>query len=219
METVPVYYKSISELYKMIRIKSISPLELVKIFLDRIDELNSKHHAYCHICRETALQQAIAAEISIYKGYDLGLLHGIPYAAKDLFDVKGIPTTAGTHLLKDNIAKSDAAVIKKLNSAGMILLGKTNTVQFAYGGVGINHDQGTPLNPWKKEPYVSGGSSSGSGVSVSAGLSAMAMGTDTGGSIRIPASLCGITGFKPTAGRISRVGIYPLSNTMDSFGP
>lgn len=219
METVPIYFKSISELYKMIRKKTISPSELVKIFLDRIDSLNSRYRAYCYISRNTAIQQAIAAETSIYKGYDLGLLHGIPYAAKDLYDVEGTPTTAGTHLLSDNIAKSDATVIKKLKKSGMILLGKTNTVQFAYGGVGINHDQGTPLNPWKKDPHVSGGSSSGSGVSVAAGLSTMALGTDTGGSVRIPAALCGITGFKPTTGRISRTGIYPLSSTMDSFGP
>jgi aspartyl-tRNA(Asn)/glutamyl-tRNA(Gln) amidotransferase subunit A len=219
METVPVFYKSISDLYKMIRKKSISPVELIKIFIDRIDSLNSICEAYCYICRETAIQQAIASETAIYKGYDLGIFHGIPYAAKDLYDVEGTPTTGGSHLLNKNIAKKDATVIKRLKKSGMILLGKTKTVQFAYGGVGINHDQGSPLNPWKKEPYIAGGSSSGSGVSVSKGLSTMALGTDTGGSIRIPAALCGITGLKPTVGRISRAGIYPLSHTMDSFGP
>jgi len=216
---VPDYYMPIYDLYKMIREKIISPTELVKIFLDRIDELNPTYNAYLYICRETAIQQAAASEIAIYKGYDLGILHGIPYSAKDLYNVKGLPTTAGTSLMKDNIAKSDSTVIKKLKNYGMILLGKTNTVQFAYGGVGINHEQGTPLNPWKKKPHVPGGSSSGAAVSVATGLSAFALGTDTGGSIRIPASLCGITGFKPTVGRISRKGVYPLSQTMDSFGP
>lgn len=219
MKSIPIYYRSISDLNRMIRSKSISPVELIKIFIERIESLNSIYQAYCYTCMETAMQQARVSETAIYKGYDLGIFHGIPYAAKDLYDVEGIPTTGGSHLLSKNIAKRDATVINKLKRSGMILLGKTKTVQFAYGGVGINHDQGTPLNPWKKDPYVAGGSSSGSGVSVSTGLCTMALGTDTGGSIRIPAALCGVTGFKATAGRISRAGIYPLSSSMDSFGP
>jgi aspartyl-tRNA(Asn)/glutamyl-tRNA(Gln) amidotransferase subunit A len=146
-------------------------------------------------------------------------LCGIPYAAKDLFDVKGLPTTAGTDLLNDNIASADAFAIDRLNQARMILIGKTNTVQFAYGGVGINHEHGTPRNPWSSTHHVPGGSSSGSAVAVSTGMVPVALGSDTGGSVRIPASLCGNTGLKTTVGRIGRGGVYPLSWSLDSVGP
>ena len=215
----PIHFQTIVELAKNIRAKRFSPVEVVKHFIDRIDSLDEFLNAYRCVHPECALDQAKAAEINIYKGNDLGPLHGIPYAVKDLFDVKGMATTAGTSLLKHNVAKRDAAVVKKLARCGMVLLGKTNTVQFAYGALGINSDHGTPHNPWSETPHVPGGSSSGSAVSVSAGLASAAMGTDTGGSIRIPAALCGISGLKPTVGRVSRVGVYPLSMTMDSFGP
>lgn len=215
----PIHFQTIVELAENIRARRFSPVEVVKHFIDRIDSLDKFLNAYRCVHPERALDQAKAAEINIYKGNDLGLLHGIPYAVKDLFDVKGLPTTAGTSLLNHNVAKKDATVVKKLARCGMVLLGKTNTVQFAYGVLGINSDQGTPHNPWSETPYVPGGSSSGSAVSVSSGLASMAMGTDTGGSIRIPSALCGISGLKPTVGRVSRAGVYPLSTTMDSFGP
>jgi aspartyl-tRNA(Asn)/glutamyl-tRNA(Gln) amidotransferase subunit A len=146
------------------------------------------------------------------------MLCGIPYAAKDLFDVKGLPTTAGSSLLEKNIAAANSHAVRQLERAGMILLGKTNTVQFAYGGVGINHDHGTPHNPWNLTHHVPGGSSSGSAVAVSAGMVPVALGTDTGGSVRIPASLCGTAGLKTTVGRIGRGGVYPLSWSLDSVG-
>ena len=133
--------------------------------------------------------------------------------------MKGVPTTAGTHLLANNIAAQDCTVVRKLAAAGMVLLGKTHTVQFAYGAAGINHDQGTPHNPWHPVPHAPGGSSSGSAVAVAAGLVPMALGTDTGGSVRVPAALCGIVGLKTTVGRISRAGVYPLCWTLDSVGP
>ncbi len=129
-----------------------------------------------------------------------------------------MPTTAGASLLEKNIAAANAHAVQQLNRAGMILLGKTNTVQFAYGGVGINHDHGTPHNPWNRTPHVPGGSSSGSAVAVSAGMVPVALGTDTGGSVRIPASLCGTAGLKTTVGRVSRAGVYPLSWSLDSVG-
>jgi aspartyl-tRNA(Asn)/glutamyl-tRNA(Gln) amidotransferase subunit A len=154
----------------------------------------------------------------IKSGRFTNLLRGIPYAVKDLFDVQGVPTTAGCRLLSQNMAQKDCAVVQRLTKAGMVLLGKTNTVQFAFSGVGINHDQGTPLNPWKTKPYIPGGSSSGSAVAVAAGMVPMALGTDTGGSVRIPAALCGLVGLKTTVGRISRSGVYPLSWTLDSVG-
>ena len=131
----------------------------------------------------------------------------------------GLPTTAGTRLLADNVPVSDCAVVRKLAQAGMVLLGKTATVQFAYGGPGINTDQGTPHNPWHPEPHLPGGSSSGTGVAVAAGMAPMGLGSDTGGSVRIPASMCGVTGLKTTVGRISRAGVYPLSRSLDSVGP
>jgi aspartyl-tRNA(Asn)/glutamyl-tRNA(Gln) amidotransferase subunit A len=152
-------------------------------------------------------------------GRDLGPLHGIPYAAKDLFDVRGVPTTGGTHLLASNVARGDSAAVRRLSQAGMALLGKNHTIQFAYGMTGINTDQGTPRNPWTREPHAPGGSSSGGAVAVAAGLVPAALGTDTGGSVRAPASLCGIVGLKTTVGRVSRAGVYPLSGTYDSVGP
>ncbi len=219
MSEIPVHFRTITELAKDIRERNISPVEVVESFIDRINSMDGFLNAYQCICPEQAFARAKAAEIDIYKGYDLGPLHGIPYAVKDLFDVKGLPTTAGSSLLKNNIASSDAASVKALNRSGMILLGKTNTVQFAYGGIGINTDHGTPHNPWSKTPHIPGGSSSGSAVSVAAGLTPMALGSDTGGSVRIPSALCGVTGLKPTVGSVSRTGVYPLSMSMDSIGP
>ena len=139
--------------------------------------------------------------------------------AKDLYEVAGLPTTAGTRLLAGNVADRDCTVVEKLTRSGMVLLGKTITVQFAYGGAGVNTDQGTPHNPWHPDPHLPGGSSSGTGVAVAAGMAPMGLGTDTGGSVRIPASMCGITGLKTTVGRVSLAGVYPLSRSLDSAGP
>ena len=175
--------------------------------------------AFTVTCRDRALAQARVADVQLGAGIDLGPLHGIPYVAKDLYDVAGLPTTAGTRLLAGNVPAADCTVIDRLTRAGMVLLGKTITVQFAYGGAGINTDHGTPHNPWHPEPHLPGGSSSGTGVAVAAGLAPMGLGSDTGGSVRIPASMCGVTGLKTTVGRVSRAGIYPLSQSLDSAGP
>ncbi|MGE5047807.1 MAG: amidase, partial [Deltaproteobacteria bacterium] len=175
-------------------------------------------HAFRLVLPERALAQARAAQTALRAGIDLGPLHGLPWVAKDLFDVKGLPTTAGTHLLEGAIAREDSTAVRRLEQAGMVLLGKTNTVQFAYGGVGINLDHGTPHNPWNATPHVPGGSSSGTAVAVAAGLAPVGLGTDTGGSVRIPAALCGVTGLKTTVGRVSRAGVYPLSFSLDSVG-
>ena len=176
-------------------------------------------NAFRLVTEERALNAARAADHLLSSGQQLGPLHGIPYAVKDLYDVKGLPTTAGARVLEGTSASADCAAVRDLSAAGMVMLGKTNTVQFAYGGVGVNHDHGTPHNPWHATAHVPGGSSSGSGVAVAAGMSPMALGTDTGGSVRIPASLCGISGLKTTVGRISRAGVYPLSWSLDSVGP
>jgi len=218
MDKPPLHYQTITDLADSIRKGEITSIQLVQHLLDRIKSLDGRLNAFRLTCPERALEQAQAADRQIRDGKDLGILHGIPYAVKDLFDVKGLPTAAGTSLLEKNIAAADAHAVQQLNRAGMILLGKTNTVQFAYGGVGINHDFGTPHNPWSKTHHVPGGSSSGSAVAVSGGMVPIALGTDTGGSVRIPASLCGTAGLKSTVGRIGRGGVYPLSWSLDSVG-
>jgi aspartyl-tRNA(Asn)/glutamyl-tRNA(Gln) amidotransferase subunit A len=210
----------LTDLSELLHRGEVSPVELTEQALDRIAEHDERHHAFVSVTRNRALGEAAQAERALARGESLGPLHGIPYAAKDLFDVAGEATGAGTHLLDGHVAAEDATVVRKLRDAGMVLIGKTHTVQFAYGGVGINHDTGTPHNPWRSDvPHVPGGSSSGSAVAVSAGLVPLALGTDTSGSVRVPASLCGITGLKTTVGRVSRSGVYPLSRTLDSVGP
>jgi aspartyl-tRNA(Asn)/glutamyl-tRNA(Gln) amidotransferase subunit A len=210
----------VAELSDLLRRGDVSPVELARQVLDRIDEGDGQLHAFASVTRGRALAEAAQAERELAAGTVRGPLHGIPYAVKDLFDVAGEATGAGTHLLAGNVAANDASVVRRLCEAGMVLIGKTHTVQFAYGGVGINHDTGTPRNPWRNdEPYVPGGSSSGSAVAVAAGLVPVALGTDTSGSVRVPASLCGVTGLKTTVGRVSRTGVYPLSAKLDSVGP
>ena len=219
MTDTSLAFLPITELAARIRSGALSPVQLTEALLGRIDELDGALHAFITVARDRALAEARAAETALRGGQDLGPLHGIPYAAKDLFDVKGLPTTAGTRLLAGNLAAADCAVVRRLAGAGMVLLGKTYTVQFAFGAVGINHDHGTPHNPWHPTPHAPGGSSSGTAVAVAAGLVPMGLGSDTGGSVRIPAALCGTVGLKTTIGRVSRAGVYPLSWTLDSVGP
>ncbi len=219
MPTAPVHFESLAALSRMIRAGELSPVELTEAFISRIEKFDPGLGAFRLTCPERALNEARAAQTAIAAGEDRGPLTGIPFAVKDLFDVEAFPTSAGCRLLEKNIAKKDATVVRRLLDAGMVLLGKTNTVQFAYGGAGINHDHGTPKNPWHPVPHLPGGSSSGSGVAVAAGMAPMALGSDTGGSVRIPAAFCGITGLKTTVGQVSRAGVYPLSFSLDSVGP
>src|SRR6478672_3668927 len=170
MSNPALVFESISNLSAQIRAGQLSPVTCAETMLRRIDALDARLRSFIRVMPERALAQARAAESAWKNGAELGVLHGIPYAAKDLFDVKGMPTMAGTHLLADNIAAQDATVVRKLAAAGMALLGKTHTVQFAYGAAGINHDHGTPHNPWHRTPHAPGGSSSGSAVAVAAGL-------------------------------------------------
>ncbi len=219
MPKLPLHFESVASLSRKIHAREISPVQLTEAFLERIKTHDQKLGAFRLVCAERALNQARAAEAAISAGRYSGPLQGIPFAAKDLFDVEGLPTSAGCRLLENNVAATDATVVRRLLDAGMVLLGKTNTVQFAYGGAGINHHHGTPRNPWHQMPHLPGGSSSGSGVAVAAGLAPTALGSDTGGSVRIPAALCGITGLKTTVGQVSRAGVYPLSWSLDSVGP
>jgi aspartyl-tRNA(Asn)/glutamyl-tRNA(Gln) amidotransferase subunit A len=218
LSATPKSFQTLAALARLLRAGELTPVVLAEMFLDRIASLDPKLGAFRLVLRDRALAQARAAQIALQAGVDLGVLHGLPWAAKDLFDVKGHPTTAGTHLLADAIAGEDAAAVRRLEQAGMVLLGKNNTVQFAYGGIGINNDHGTPHNPWHPVAHVPGGSSSGTAVAVAAGLAPVGLGTDTGGSVRIPAALCGIVGLKTTVGRVSRAGVYPLSYSLDSVG-
>ncbi|MBU4609841.1 amidase [Achromobacter sp. GG226] len=170
---------------------------------------------------ERALAQAKAADILRAAGQVRSVLDGIPVSVKDLFDTAGEPTTAGSVVLNDAApADQDALVVQRLIAAGAVIVGKTNMTEFAYSGLGINPHYGTPRNAWDRETgRIPGGSSSGAAVSVTDGMAALAIGSDTGGSVRIPSALCGLTGFKPTASRVSMDGVLPLSAHLDSIGP
>ena len=219
MTAAPLHWQTIGQLSEQIHSGQLSPVDLMEHLLDRVQSLDEQLHAFRLVPRERAMAGAQAAELALRAGRDTGPLHGIPYAAKDIIDVQGLPTTAGSPLLEGTISDADATVVSRLNRAGMVLLGKTHTVQFALGAPGVNHDHGTPHNPWHPTHHVPGGSSSGSGVAVGAGLVPAALGTDTGGSVRIPAALCGTVGLKTTVGQVSRHGVFPLSWTLDSVGP
>ncbi|HZW73689.1 MAG TPA: amidase family protein, partial [Caldimonas sp.] len=182
--------------------------------------LDEKLHAFVDVYRDSALAAAREADRDRRNDRVRGPLHGLPIALKDLLHVSGRITTAGSKARPFGVARETATVVERLLAAGMILLGKTHLVEFAFGGWGRNEPMGAPWNPWDAAIHrVAGGSSSGSAVAVAAGLAPAALGTDTGGSIRIPAALCGITGFKPTYGAVSLAGVYPLATTLDSVGP
>ncbi|MBZ5535778.1 MAG: amidase [Acidobacteriia bacterium] len=201
-----------------IRAGRLSPLELTRAYLARIEALNPAINAYLHVAGESALQEARKATEAVAQGKPLGPLHGIPIGVKDLYDVRGMPTTAGSILLKDKIAAEDAFIVERLRRAGAILLGKLNMHEWALGVTTVNPHFGACHNPWKLD-YIAGGSSGGSGAALAAGMCLGSIGTDTGGSIRIPASLCGVVGLKPTYGRLSLNGVVPLSWSQDHAGP
>ncbi len=201
-----------------IRAKQISPLELTQICLQRIEAIDPQINAFITLTAESALDEARVATDEIARGEYRGALHGIPLAIKDLFDVRGVATTAGSPLLKDNIAQDDAFVVKRLREAGAIFLGKLNMHEWALGVTGVNPHFGASRNPWNTA-YITGGSSSGSGAALAAGLCYGSLGSDTGGSIRIPSSLCGVVGLKPTYGRVSVRGVIPLAWSLDHAGP
>ncbi|HVY81337.1 MAG TPA: amidase family protein, partial [Steroidobacteraceae bacterium] len=173
-------------------------------------------------CDERAARaQAAAAERALARGDERSVLTGLPVSIKDLFDVQGEVTTAGSRVLAGAApAAEDAEVVKRLRAAGAVLVGRTNMTEFAFSGLGLNPHFGTPVNPFApSEMRIPGGSSSGAAVSVAQGMAVVGIGTDTGGSVRIPAALCGLVGFKPTASRVSTRGVLPLSPTLDSVGP
>jgi aspartyl-tRNA(Asn)/glutamyl-tRNA(Gln) amidotransferase subunit A len=209
---------TIASLAPLLRQKKISPVELTKFFLDRISRLQPVLNAYITVVPEIALAQARRAEREITKGRYRGVLHGIPINIKDLFFTKGIRTTAGSGVLQKFIPDRNAAVVSRLLDAGCILLGKTNMHEFAFGSTNVHSYFGPVRNPWDTN-RISGGSSGGSAASLVTGQAVASFGTDTGGSIRIPAAACGCVGFKPSYGRISLEGVIPLSPTLDHAGP
>ncbi len=221
MLTPSVLYQSVGELAKKIETKQISPVELTESYLDRSEKLGPKLNAYAHLTPELALDQARAAEKEIYRGHYRGPLHGIPYAAKDLLSVKGILTTWGAKPFADQVFDYNATVIEHLNHAGAVLIGKASMVELA-GGMGYMFAsaslQGEGKNPWDTTCWTCG-SSSGSGAIVAAGLAGFAIGTETWGSIICPAAFCGISGLRPTFGRVSRYGAMALAYSMDKIGP
>jgi aspartyl-tRNA(Asn)/glutamyl-tRNA(Gln) amidotransferase subunit A len=210
----------VHQLSTRIASRTLSPVDLVAACLERIARLDPKLHAFIEVYDREARLAAEGADKAIRSGHAVGPLHGIPIALKDLVELEGRVATGGTAVWRDRRATRTATLAQKLIGAGMIVIGKTHTVEFAFGGWGTNQHLGTPWNPWDARTHrTPGGSSSGSGVAVAARLVPCALGTDTGGSVRVPASWCGITGLKTTIGRISTYGVLPLSPTLDTPGP
>jgi aspartyl-tRNA(Asn)/glutamyl-tRNA(Gln) amidotransferase subunit A len=209
---------SIVETSELLRKRELSPVELTKNCLARIEKLNPRLNAFITITADSALAQARSAEAEILQGRWRGPLHGIPLALKDLIDTVGVRTTAASALFKDRIPAKDAEVVHRLKNVGAVLLGKQNLHEFAYGGSSMISYYGEVRNPWNSA-CIAGGSSGGSAASVAAGLCYGAVGTDTAGSVREPAALCGIIGLKPTYGRVSVRGVIPLSISLDHIGP
>lgn len=213
-------FQPLTELSRRLDAGETTSTEIVAACLRNIDSLDAKLHAFIEVYREDAMRMAEAADLEREAGFVRGPLHGLPVAIKDLFHIKGRQTTAGSKSWLGRISTETAVCVQRLLAAGMIPLGKTHLVEFAYGTWGTNKPMGAPWNPWDMNVHrVAGGSSSGSAVAVAAGMAPAALGTDTGGSVRIPAALCGLVGLKPTYGRIPLNGVVPLSKTLDSAGP
>ncbi len=209
---------TLAEAADLIQACKVSPLELTRACLERIAELDSRLNSFATLTADLALKQAQEAERAIARGTHRGPLHGIPIALKDLYETKGVRTTAASKLLADYVPVEDCTVVQKLNEAGTITLGKLNMQEWALGITNLTSYFGPVRNPWDLN-RITGGSSGGSGAALAADLCFGSMGSDTGGSIRVPAALCGIVGLKPTSGRVSTYGVLPLSWSLDHAGP
>src|SRR3954453_4333689 len=215
---MPAAIPTIAEAAKQIAAKQLSPVELTQACLDRVRKLDNRLCAFVHLTEKRALPGARAAEAAVMAGGRKGPLHGIPIGLKDIVDTKRIPTTCGSKILQDNIPDTDAACAESLAEAGTVLIGKTTTHEFADGGPSFDLPKPPARNPWNTEHFTAG-SSSGTGAGVAAGLILGGIGTDTGGSLRGPAALCGIAGIKPTYGLVSRAGVAPAAFSLDHIGP
>jgi Asp-tRNA(Asn)/Glu-tRNA(Gln) amidotransferase A subunit family amidase len=221
MASEELFFLSVTELAKLIETKKLSPVELTQKYLERSEKLGPRFNAYAQLMAVSAIEQAQAAEKEIHRGHYRGPLHGIPYAAKDLLAVKGVPTTWGAKPYANQVFDYDSTVIEFLHRAGAVLLGKASMIELA-GGMGYRFAsaslQGEAKNPWNPACWTCG-SSSGSGAIVAAGLAAFAIGTETWGSIICPSAFCGVSGLRPTAGRVSKYGAMALAYSMDKIGP
>lgn len=216
MSTADLHYLEIAALAPLIRARKLSPVELTEAMLTRVAALDRQLHAYTRVTAEQAREEARVAETQIMRGEYRGPLHGIPLALKDLFWTKGVATAAGTTVHADFVPNEDATVVRRLREAGAIILGK---LQLTEGAFAIHHPSITPpVNPWDADHWC-GASSSGSGVATAAGLCFASLGSDTGGSIRFPCAANGLTGLKPTWGRVSRHGAFELAALLDHVGP
>jgi aspartyl-tRNA(Asn)/glutamyl-tRNA(Gln) amidotransferase subunit A len=211
-------YLSIEQAARLLRRKEISPVELVDLSLDRIERLNPSLNAFLTVAARRARRQALLAEREIRRSGPRSLLHGIPISLKDNIWTRGIRTTAGSKILENFVPDRDSDVADRLARAGAILLGKTNMHEFAYGITSENPHFGPARNPWARD-RITGGSSGGSAAAVAVGIGFASVGTDTGGSIRIPSALCGVVGLKPTFGLVSVAGVVPLAESLDHAGP
>jgi aspartyl-tRNA(Asn)/glutamyl-tRNA(Gln) amidotransferase subunit A len=209
---------SVAELAPLLERRKVSPCDVVEDVLQRIEETNAQLNAYVYMQPEMVREQARRAEKEISRGSYRGPLHGVPVSLKDNILTAGVPTRAGSTILGDFIPAEDATIVRRLRRAGAILTGKTNLSEFAYGAETNNPHFGRTFNPWDTK-RIPGGSSGGSAAAVAALMCAASIGTDTGGSVRIPSALCGIVGLKPTYGRVSCHGVVPLSSTLDHVGP
>jgi Asp-tRNA(Asn)/Glu-tRNA(Gln) amidotransferase A subunit family amidase len=209
---------SLARAAAQLRDRQISSGELTRRCLDNIDRLNPALNAFITVTADLAAEQARQADEEIANGNWRGSLHGVPVAIKDLIDIAGVPTTAGSLQLQGRVAAEDAAIVALLKRAGAVIVGKTNLHEFAFGGSGMVSAYGPARNPWDTS-RIAGGSSSGSAAAVAAGMCVAALGTDTAGSIRIPAALCGIVGLRPSAGVWSLGGVVPLRKSFDTIGP
>jgi len=213
-----LHWLTAAETARAIAARKLSPVELMNALLERIGRLDRKLNVFIRLDADAAMDAAKAAEAESASGHRRGPLHGVPVGIKDIIDVAGLPTTCHSKLLIDNIASSDAVCVSRIRAAGAIVLGKLSTHEFAIGGPSFDLPWPPARNPWNINHHP-GGSSSGSGSGLAAGLFPMALGSDTGGSVRNPASACGIVGLKPTYGLVSRRGVFPLSFSLNHVGP
>ena len=218
MKPEDLCYQSVAQLGQLIRSKQVSPVEVAQGFLARLEGLQPTLNSYITLVEEESLEAARLAEKEIQGGTYRGPFHGIPVGLKDLYNTQGIRTTSGSTIFKDHVPDADCAIVERFKAAGAYGIAKMNMTEFAFDPTGDNFHYGPARNPWNTE-CMTGGSSSGSGAAVASGQCPVAMGSDTGGSIRIPAALCGVVGHKPTYGLISRYGVTPLSWSLDHVGP